>query len=185
MTRVGKWIAGLAVGLAAAGGAQAQTGGFGHSNLGSRSALPTTRTPSDGVINRPTLNGITTSRGDQTAALQELIAQINALTEFVAGELDITPTTPEEQLMLFYVTAQLYLAILREQSQSQQGFGGGSGGSGFSGGGFGGGRGFGGGGTGGRGFGGFGGGGGGTSNGTGGFGRGSLLGGPGTSGRNR
>lgn len=180
MIRVSKWFAGLALGVLAAGSVQAQTGGFGQSNLGSRSAQPTTSTTSDGTTNRPTSNGITTSQGDQQAAFQELIAQINTLTEFVAGELGITATTPEEQMLLFQITAQLYFAIVREQARSQQGFGGG-GGRGFGGGGFGGGS------SGGRGFGGFGSGGGGTANGTGGFGRGSMLGGGAgtTSGRNR
>lgn len=185
MIRVSKWFAGLALGVLAAGSVQAQTGGFGQSNLGSRSAQATTPTTSGSTTTPTTSNGITTGQGDQQAAFQELIAQINALTEFVAGELGITATTPEEQMLLFQITAQLYFAIVREQARSQQGFGGGGfgggGGRGFGGGGFGGGS------SGGRGFGGFGSGGGGTANGTGGFGRGSLLGGGAgtTSGRNR
>lgn len=190
MIRFGKWFAGLALGLFVAGSVQAQTGGFGQSNLGSRSAQATPPPP-DGTINRPTSNGITVTAGGQQAALQELIAQIQALTEFVAGELDITPATPEEEMLLFYVTAQLYFAVMREQSRSQSGFGGrGFGGGGFGGGGSGGGSG---GGTSARGFGGFGGRGTGTASGTGGFGGGSLQGGPArgagttgtTSGRNR
>ncbi len=178
MIRVSKWFAGLALGLLAVGSVQAQTGGFGQSNLGSRSAQATTPTTSGSTTTPTTSNGITTSQGDQQAAFQELIAQINALTEFVAGELGITATTPEEQMLLFQITAQLYFAIVREQARSQQGFGGG-GNRGFGGG-------FGGGGAGGRGFGGFGGRGGGTVSGTGGFGGGTLQGGMGpTSGRSR
>jgi hypothetical protein len=169
MIRVSKWFAGLALGLLAAGSVQAQTGGFGQSNMGALSAQPTA--PQGGPVNRPTTFGITIAGGDQQAALRELIAQINELSVLLAEELGFTPTTPEEQMLLFFVTAHLYFEAMRSQSGFVRSGGDetGSARGGTSGG-----------------FGGFGGaraGGRGTAQGTGGFGRGSLLGGTtGTSG---